>query len=142
MAGVNTYNDPNHPVEIYYGDPQLRDLKSMLENLGVTVYPEDKVATVPEPDLGLGSQITIIRATKINVTDARKNYTYHTWQTSITDLLKEKGIELLGQDSVSPVVTSNLIYNMNIVITRVAEVEVTETESIDFKVIKKNSVDL
>lgn len=142
MAGVNTYNDPNHPVEVYYGDPQLRDLKSMLENLGVAVYPEDKVETVPEPYLGIGSQITIIRATKVNVTDAKKNYTYHTWQTSIADLLKEKGIELLGQDSVSPDIASKLTYNMNIVITRVAEVEVTETESIEFKVIKKNSVDL
>lgn len=142
MAGVNTYNDPNHPVEVYYGEPIYRDLKSMIENLGITVYPEDKVETVPEPDLGIGSQITIIRATKINVVDAKKNYTYHTWQTLIADLLKEKGIGLLGQDSVSPAATSLLTYNMNIVITRVAEVEVTETESIDFKVINKNSADL
>lgn len=142
MSGVNTYNDPNHPVEIYYGQPQFHDLKSMLVNLGVTAYPEDKVATVPEPDLGLGSQITIIRATKINIIDAKKNYTYQTWKISISDLLKEKGIELLGQDSVTPDISSKLIYNMNIIITRVAEVEVTETEKIDFKVINKNSVDL
>jgi rare lipoprotein A (peptidoglycan hydrolase) len=137
VAGVNTYNDPNHPVEIYYGEPLFRDLKSMIENLGITVYPEDKVETVPEPDLGIGSQIRIIRATKVNIIDAKKSYTYHTWQTSITDLLKEKGIGLLGQDSVSPEATSLLSYNMNVVITRVAEVEVTETEAIDFKVIKK-----
>lgn len=129
-------------MEVYYGEPLALSLSDMAAKLGVTIYPEDKVEALPNPSLGIGSQITIMRATKINVVDAKKQYIYRTWQENIAGLLKEKGIELLGQDSVSPDLTSKLIYNMNIFITRTAEVEVIETEAIDFKTINKKSADL
>lgn len=114
----------------------------MIKSLRLKVFPEDKVETFPDPALGLGSRITIIRATKINVTDARVQKVYRTWEATIKDLLKEQKIELLGQDSSNPDINSRLINNMNITITRVAEVEVKETRPIEYSTIKKTSVDI
>lgn len=114
----------------------------MIKSLKLKVFPEDKVDTFPDPSLGLGSRITIFRATKINITDAKVQKVYRTWTTTIKDLLKEQNIELLGQDSASPDINSKLAYNMNITITRVAEVEVKETYPIEYSTIKKTSVDI
>jgi hypothetical protein len=142
VAAAETQTDPNHPVEVYFGDPQYRDLQSMADSLTVTIYPEDKVETLPPPGMGLGSKIVITRATKVNVTDAKVKKVYRTWQGTIGDLLKEKNIELLGKDSSTPGLSAPLYYNMAVNITRVAEVEEKETENIDYKVIKKYSADL
>lgn len=142
MAGEQIIADANHPVEIYYGSPLFSDLKTMVGDLGVIIFPEDKVETIPDPAMGLGSEIIVTRATKVDVTDAKVKKIYRTWQETIGDLIKEKKIDLLGQDSVSPDSNTKLKYGMNIIITRVAEVEVTEKETIDYKVIKKESVDV
>ena len=110
----------------------------MADGLNVKIYPEDKVQTFPDPSLGIGSKIVITRATAIYVTDAKKLTVYRTWQKTISDLLKEKNIGLLGQDSVDPSLDTWLRYNMSLTITRVAEVELTEEEVITYKVITKN----
>jgi hypothetical protein len=114
----------------------------MIYNLGIKVYPEDKVKTVPPPELGIGSRITITRATEVNITDAKVTTTYHTWTETVKQLFAEKGIVLLGQDSSSPDLSSNLKYNMQIKITRVSDVEVSETEVIKFQSTSKKTVDL
>ena len=114
----------------------------MADGLGIKIYPEDKVQTFPDPSLGIGSKIVITRATAIYVTDAKKLTLYHTWEKTVRDLLTEKNIELLGQDSVDPSLDTWLRNNMSLTITRVAEVDVTETEPIDFQIIKRNTVDL
>jgi len=142
VAGEAIVTDANHPVEIYYGQPQYLDLNSIADDLNVKIYPEDKVQTFPDPSFGIGSKIVITRATAIYVTDAKKLTIYRTWQKTIRELLKEKNIELLGQDSSDPSLDTWLRNNMSLTITRVAEVEVTETEPIEFQIIKKNTVDL
>ncbi len=114
----------------------------MKHNLDLKVYPEDKVNAVPPPEMGIGSKITIIRATPVIVTDAKVTTTYRTWQTTVNQLFKEKNVELLGQDSASPDVSSPISYNMKIKITRVAEVEITQAEVVNYQTVKKNSVDL
>lgn len=108
----------------------------------ITIYPEDKVETFPDPSLGLGSKIIIYRATPVLVIDAKKTNTYRTWTTTILDLLKEKNIDLLGQDSVTPDQSTQISYAMQINVTRVAEVEIKEIQPIAFKTTKKTSVDL
>lgn len=137
VAGTETPDDPNHPVEIYYGSPQFQNLDSMVSDLAITVYPEDKTEAIPIPGMGLGSKISITRATPVRVTDAKKSTTYRTWVNTIGELLKEKGIELLGQDTALPDLTTPISYNMTVTITRVAEVEIKEAEAIDYKTVKK-----
>ena len=142
VAGAQIVADPNHPTEAYFGSARFTDLQSMLQELGVTVYPEDKTTTFPPPELGLGSRITITRATPVYVTDAKIAKTYRTWQQTIKQMLAENNIELLGKDSIDPTVESLITTDMKVKITRVAEVEVTQKEEIDFKTIRKNNVDL
>jgi len=142
VSGVVDISDPNHPTEIYYGNPTFGSLDEMLTDLGIRIYKEDKVQVFPDPSLHLGSQITINRALPVEVTDAKTLKVYRTWQETVGDLLKENNIELIGQDSVEPTLDAKLAQNIKIKITRVAEVEVTETESIDYKTIKKTDIDL
>ncbi len=141
VAGAATA-DPNHPQEIYYGSPQIEDLDEMIEDLNITVYPEDKLTALPDPIIGIGSQITLTRATPVEVTDAKVVKTYRTWKTTLQELLAENNIELLGQDSVEPPVDTTISYDMKVKITRVAELDLTEKEPIEFKTVKKTSVDL
>lgn len=142
VEGAQVHIDPNHPVEIYYGAPNIFDLTSMVKKLNLTVYPQDKISTMPDPSLGIGSKITITRATPVNITDAKKTTLYHTWSTTVKQVLAENNIELIGQDSVSPEMAQNISYNMIIKITRVADVQVSETQPITYSTIKKNSVDI
>lgn len=142
VAGAHTEADPNHPTEIYFGKAEFTTLTTMLQDLAVIVYPEDKTTTFPPPEMGLGSRITIVRATPVHVTDAKILKTYRTWSKTIGEMLAEQNIALLGKDSVEPVVASSIELGMKIKITRVAEVEVTEKEEINFKTIRKNDVDL
>lgn len=142
VEGAQIQNDPNHPVEIYYGLPSLHDLALMEYNLNLTVYPEDKVVAIPSPELGIGSKITVWRATPVEIIDAKKSKIYRTWAGTVKELLGENNIKLLGKDSVLPSLNHEITYNMKIKITRVDDVEVTEKQPIDYKSIKKYSVDL
>lgn len=142
IAGAETQTDPNHPQEIYYGSPQIKDLQTMITDLAINIYPQDKINALPDPTLGIGSQITLTRATPVEVTDAKVVKIYRTWKNNIKDLLAENNIELIAQDSVEPPTETAISYNMKVKITRVAEFDATEREAIDFKTIKKNDVDL
>jgi hypothetical protein len=142
VSGVVDSNDPNHPVEIYYSRPGLVDLGDISSDLGIRIYPEDKTSLFPDPNLGIGSQITIERALPIVVEDAGKVTIYRTWQEKVSDLLKENNIELMGQDTVEPTLESELSLDMRIIITRVEEVEIKLTEIIDYKTIRKEDPDL
>lgn len=135
-------SDPNHPTEIYYGDPFLKTLDEMLSSLGLEIYKEDKIEVLPPPEFSMGSKITIHRALAIEVTDAKKVSVYRTWQETVGDLLKENNIELVGQDSVEPTLETTLARDMKIKVTRVAEVEVTKKEAIDYRTIRKEDIDL
>ncbi|KKQ18294.1 MAG: 3D domain-containing protein [Berkelbacteria bacterium GW2011_GWB1_38_5] len=142
VSGVVDVSDPNHPKEVYFGGPNFFTLQEMTKDLNVDIYPEDKSSTFPDPSLGIGSRIDIQRALPVEITDAKITKIYRTWQKTIDELFKENNIELLGQDSVDPLVSTSLRPDIKIKITRVAEVEVTEKESINYSVVKRTSVDV
>jgi len=142
VSGVIDASDPNHPTEVYFGQASFNNLPDMLDDLGVRIFEEDKTDIFPAPELNIGSKITIKRALLVEVTDAKVTRIYRTWQKTIDGLLKENKIELLGQDSVEPSLSTWLRQDTKVKITRVAEVEITEKELIDYKIIKKTSIDL
>lgn len=129
-------------MEVYYGRPNFDNLPAMIDDLGVTVFAEDKTEVFPVPAMGLGSKIIVYRATPVEITDAKIAKIYRTWKETVKELLAENKIELLGQDSVSPAPETALSYNLKIKITRVAEVEISEKKPIDFRTIKKEDIDL
>lgn len=138
ISGVVDVSDPNHPKEVYFGKSEFNNLSDMLIDLGIRIYNEDKVQIFPDPSLNLGSQITIQRALPISVDDAGKIIIYHTWATQVKDFLKEKNIVLGDKDQVNPDPSTWLRPDLKVAITRVAETEIKETESIAYKTINKN----
>lgn len=146
--GVADYQQPEPllPVETYQGRPFLYSVEEMLTDLSVTVAPEDIVKAFPDPSLGLGSVITIYRATPIEVTDWGKKKTYRTWQKTVAGFFEEQGLELGENDRAEPKLNEQLTMNneqrVQLVITRVAITEVKQKEKIEFKVIEKEDPEL
>jgi hypothetical protein len=130
------------PVEEYYGAPGVTSLATMLEQSGVTVFPEDIIKTFPDPSWGIGSQITIYRATPIEVTDWGKTKSYRTWQKSVEDFLTEQGIELGDNDRIEPKIGEKITSTTKLLITRVAITEVKVKEKIDFQKISREDPEL
>lgn len=129
-------------IEIYYGKPGIFDLADMLNSQNITVFPEDIVQAFPDPLLGIGSRITIVRAMPIVVFDANNQTIYRTFQNTVGELLEEKGIVLGEQDRIEPALSTLLTKNLEIKITRVSETELTEKVYLDFKTIKKEDPNL
>ncbi|OGD57125.1 hypothetical protein A2V71_01675 [Candidatus Berkelbacteria bacterium RBG_13_40_8] len=114
----------------------------MAADLNLTIYPEDKVETLPPPEMGLGSKITVTRATPVIINDASNAVTYRTWETTVKDLLSENSIVLGEKDVIQPEITSLITREMQIDITRVAETELKEEETIDYRTITKEDPNL
>ncbi|MBM2820754.1 MAG: hypothetical protein HW405_514 [Candidatus Berkelbacteria bacterium] len=131
-------SDPNHQTEVYYGRPGLYNIDDMTLDLGIRIYPEDKTQVFPDPSLGIGSKITIQRAMPIIVDDAGKITIIRTWQKQVGEVFSEQKIELGDKDKIDPSKDSWLRPNMKIVVTRVAETEIKETETVAYKTISKN----
>jgi rare lipoprotein A (peptidoglycan hydrolase) len=138
VSGVVDSSDPNHPKEVYFGSPTLGSLDDMLSDLGIRIYKEDKVQVFPDPSLHLGSQINIERALPVVVDDAGKVIIYRTWTTQIKDFLTEQNIVLGDKDKIDPESSTWLSSDTKISITRVAETELKEEESVAFTTVKKN----
>lgn len=142
VSGVTDTSNPNHPREVYFGSAEYSTLEEMAQGLNITIYTQDKSQVFPDPALGIGSRIEIERALPVEITDAKITTTYRTWQKTVEGLFGENKIELLGQDSVEPSLATWLRPQMKIKITRVAEVEVTEKESVDYSTVRRTSVDV
>ncbi len=124
------------PIEIYYG--RVGESKEeMLANLS-GIYPEDKLTFFPDPSLGLGSQITLYRATPVEVSDGGQSSTYRTFQNSVGAFLDEKKIEVGEKDQLTFSKDTSIAVNMKIEITRVTETEMKENETIPFKKVYKD----
>jgi uncharacterized protein YabE (DUF348 family) len=110
----------------------------MAADLGIRLYPEDKVQVFPSPEMHLGSQITIKRALPVVVDDAGQIIISRTWTSQVKDFLTEQKIILGEKDRINPDLTTWLRPDLRITITRVAETEIKEEEIIAYKTISKN----
>lgn len=147
VAGVETVQAAELPktllpVEHYNGSPLVDSVQEMLKLLNVNIYPEDIVKSFPDPALGIGSTITVYRATPVIVDDATVKTTYRTWVKTVKELFEEKQIELGDKDKLDPSLDSEIKPDMTITITRVTVVEVTKKEPIAFKIITENDSEL
>lgn len=127
----------DHLVEVKFAPNGVFSLDEMLKNLDTEVYPEDRVEAFPDPKFGLGSKITITRATPVKVIDAGDEEVYRTWKTNVSDLLNEVGIEVGDSDKVSVPLDQHLRFEQVIEITRVINGDDFQYEEIDYKTITK-----
>ncbi len=114
------------------------ELADVFSDIGIEVYPEDKVSVLVDPVLGLGTRIKIRRATAVTINDGGKIKTFRTWKETVKQLLDEKGIKLSDLDRVSLSLDTTLTSDMEITIVRVRTEETTEKLAIAFKTVYKD----
>ncbi|MDO8513708.1 MAG: G5 domain-containing protein [bacterium] len=142
VLGAVAASDSNHPQETYMGSDRYRKIGDMLDALQVTVYPEDKVKLFPDPELGMGSIISIHRATPVIVYDGNEQVNYRTWAGTVGGLFQEKSIEVGDKDLVNPSLATNISNSLVVKIIRVTESQITENTKISFKTIYENDPSL
>lgn len=142
VSGVVDVSDPNHPQEVYYGGANFASLAAMLNDLGIRIYQEDKTEVFPAPEFGFGSRINIKRALPVTIDDGGTISLRRTWQKQIKDFLLEQKIVLGDQDRIEPNQTTWLRPDIKIVITRVAETEITEEDILPFRTITRDAPNL
>lgn len=134
--------DIDYQKEIYYGKSGLLSLDEMTKDLSIEIYSEDKVKIFPDPVLGIGSKIEILRANPVNVIDARDIKTYRTWTKTVGELLATEKIDIGEQDVVKPETDTAISRDLEIKITRVGYTEMKETETVDYKTINQDDSSL
>lgn len=138
-----TNQETSSIVEDYQGSFFETSLEGMLRRLNVTVALEDRVTVFPSPSLGLGSHIKIERAPVVTISDAGEIYQVRTWAKTVDELIEERRLELAAKDEVrASVGNTNLVDGAEVVVTRVAEVEITKTEPITFATVSRKTADL
>ena len=134
LAGID------HKVERYLAPPGYTTIEDQLAALQVELYPEDEFTAIPDPSFGVGSEIEIVRATTVVVSDAKQLMSYRTWLTSVGELLAAHGITLDSDDRIDQPADAPLKDGLTITITRVGTKEIVETEPVTFtKVTKKDA---
>jgi hypothetical protein len=134
---VSAAETPHHPVEVFSVDGTARTVTEAFQQAGRPYYLEDRVSAFPDPSLGLGSVITVTRAMPVVLQDGKRRYELRTWQETVEGLLHEKKIELGQEDRIGPNLANALTPNSTVVVTRVARTEVSEFETIPFRVVER-----
>jgi len=122
---------------VFYASPDARTIPEAFNMAGYEYFPDDKVTVFPDLSLGIGSKITVERAPAITVIDGTRDLTYRSFAKTIGDLFDEKKITLIGEDTVTPDLTTVITPDVNIKITRVERTKVSENEVIAYQKIEK-----
>lgn len=134
---VNVYRAS--PVVIHDGENRTVALsaaqtsRSIADQAGITVYPEDEVTTEPSRDYlkdGIGSKVTINRSTPVVLNLYGTSLPTRTHSETVGDLLNEKGVVLADGDTVNPAPGTVLDANTQIFVTRFGVQVVTAEEEI------------
>lgn len=112
-----------------YQNPRLVALAA-----GLTVYAEDQyhneVITDMVADGGLGEKVTLVRAKPLTINVDGGTRDIRVQSTTVGEALKEAGISLGLQDTVSTPLASPVIPGTTLTITRVSEVVATITHTL------------
>jgi len=129
--------NPLKEPEIYIAPAGIFSLSEFLQEKQVTLYPEDKVEVFAAPFLGIGFQVKVYRADLVTVLDGGQRRIYRTWQKTVGEFLKEKGISVGEKDEVQPALDSVVKNGMEIQISRVSEEEIKEKLALPYPQIQK-----
>lgn len=143
VLGASVARSPNEklsklPVETYFGNPNIENVDNQLKNLNVVVYPQDDVTSFPDPQMKLGSVIRVTRATPVKIIDGKKEIEVRTWDKVVGQMLENNKIEIGQNDKISVNLSSDLVPNSVIAITRVELTKVSQKEPIAYKTLKKD----
>lgn len=138
---INVYRAK--PVTIIDGDERIQALsaattpRSIAEQVGIEVYPEDEINEVAPTnilrDQVIGTQLVIDRSIPIHLNLYGTQVDIRSRANNIDELLKDKNISLSGGDSVSPKGSTPLKANMQVFITRHGTKIKTVEETVPYK---------
>lgn len=107
---------------------------AIVQQAGITVYPEDKVAVASSDDItqeGIISQKLVIdRAVPVNINLYGAPIAARTHAKTVADVLAEKNIKPLASDTVTPSPATPVTANMQIFVVVVGKQIVTQEEVI------------
>ncbi len=118
------------------------ELTDVFADIGIEVYPEDRISVLVDPSLGIGTRVRIRRATAVTVNDGGTIKKFRTWKETVQQLLDEQNIKLNELDRVSPTLTASLTSDIKIIIVRVRTEESTEKLPIAFETIYQDDSSL
>ena len=139
---VNVYRAA--PVVVYDGGQKMLGLsaaltpRSMAEQTGARLYPEDKVKTEPSDDFlrdgSIGNKVIIERSVPANLNLYGTALSLRTHAKTVRGLLAEKRVKLAEGDAVIPALDAELSADSQIFVTRFGTQVVTTEETIEFPV--------
>lgn len=135
---VNVYRAK--PVTILDGGKRIQALsaattpRAVAAQAGVQVHAEDRITQANPKDVlrdhVLGTELVIERATPVNLNLYGTQVTVRTHATTVADLLKEKNVNLAGDDTALPAASAAITKDMQVFITRVGTKIETTNEDI------------
>ncbi|MDB5170788.1 MAG: hypothetical protein JWO35_482 [Candidatus Saccharibacteria bacterium] len=134
------------PVQVVDGDNKTnafsaaRTPRSIANQAGQNLYPEDKVATIPTQDFvksgAIGEQVVINRATPVNVDLYGTPVVLRTHAKTVGALIKEKKIVITKDDKLSTDPSTPIVANQQIAVLRTGTKVETVAEDIAMPVQK------
>lgn len=147
---INVYRSV--PVEIVDGTNKVYTFsaattpRSIAQQAGVTLNPEDSLNTLPTTNFlqedAIGERVVIDRAIPVHVNLYGTPVDMYTHAKTVGDLLKERGIKLAAHDTVQPSVDTPITPNQLVFILRHGVQIVNTTSTIPMPVQTKYSADL
>jgi len=111
------------PGEVYRASFLDKTPQAALQRMDIQVEPEDTIRVFPDPSLGIGYSIEIIRAKKIIISDGDEKRTVRSFARTVEELLEERGVEVGVSDLVEPDMKALIPADGKIAVTRVTETE-------------------
>jgi len=136
---VNIYRA--RPVTIIDGETRIkvmspyRTAKQIAQEAGLTLHDEDITTMAANADVvsqGMGMQLTITRATPFTLMLYGKRVSAYTQAKTVAEMLKDKGITLGKDDTISVPVGSPIVQGIRVEIWRNGAQTVTEEQAIPF----------
>jgi resuscitation-promoting factor RpfB len=135
---INVYRAA--PVVVIDGGEKLYGLsaamtpRTMAEQIGAKLYPEDRAVTEPSDDFlkdgGIGNKVVIERAVPAHLNLYGTPLVLRTHAKTVGDLLKEKNVQLAPEDTVKPSLETPLTSDMQVFVVRNGIQVVTTEETV------------
>lgn len=108
--------------------------RSIVESAGMTLYAEDAVTAEPAANIvaqqSVAERIVINRAVPVTLNVYGAVLSLRTHDTTVRQLLHDRGVKLRSQDTVIPTIDTPITANMQIFVNRKGTQIVTETQAI------------
>jgi uncharacterized protein YabE (DUF348 family) len=136
---VNIYRA--RPITIIDGQTRIKVMspyrtpKQIANEAGLTLHDEDIATMTTNADVvgqGMGVQLVVTRATEFTLGLYGKKTVAYTQAKTVADMLKEKGITLGSDDTISAKLDAPIQPNMDVAIWRNGAQTVTEEQAIPF----------